>query len=67
MKKNDVRRCPHCKILIQRIDGCYRVTCTGCKKSICWKNKADGTPCMEIFETSSECYSHLTKEHGGYW
>ncbi|CAK75656.1 unnamed protein product (macronuclear) [Paramecium tetraurelia] len=67
MKKNDVRRCPHCKILIQRIDGCYRVTCTGCKKSICWKNKADGTPCMAIFETSSECYSHLTKEHGGYW
>ncbi|CAD8152835.1 unnamed protein product [Paramecium octaurelia] len=67
MKKNDVRRCPHCKILIQRIDGCYRVTCTGCKKSICWKNKADGTPCMALFETSSECYSHLTKEHGGYW
>ncbi|CAK62098.1 unnamed protein product (macronuclear) [Paramecium tetraurelia] len=67
MKEQDIRKCPSCQALIQRIDGCYRVTCSVCKQSICWKNNNKGVPCMQVFKTSSECYEHLSKEHGGYW
>ncbi|CAD8143241.1 unnamed protein product [Paramecium pentaurelia] len=67
MKEQDIRKCPSCQALIQRIDGCYRVTCSVCKQSICWKNNKKGVPCMMVFKTSSECYEHLSKEHGGYW
>ncbi|XP_069620140.1 E3 ubiquitin-protein ligase RNF14-like isoform X1 [Ranitomeya imitator] len=28
--------CPSCKAPIQKIDGCNRMTCTGCKKNFCW-------------------------------
>ena len=39
LKENNIRRCPNqaCKMPIQRLDGCYRVTCTKCGKSMCFK------------------------------
>lgn len=39
MKENNIRRCPNssCKFPIERTDGCYRVTCTKCDKSMCFK------------------------------
>ncbi|CAK71003.1 unnamed protein product (macronuclear) [Paramecium tetraurelia] len=67
MKEQDIRKCPSCQALIQRIDGCYRVTCSVCNKSICWKDNKKGVPCMQVFKTASECYDHLSKYHGGYW
>lgn len=49
---------------MQRVDGCYRVTCSRCQQSICWKCPRDKMP---IYKTADECYKHLTNEHGGYW
>lgn len=51
-------------MLMQRVDGCYRVTCSRCQQSICWKCPRDKMP---IYKTADECYKHLTNEHGGYW
>ena len=62
MKENDVRKCPHCKSLIQKLDGCFRITCRSCKSEICWKDK-----CMKIFPSAQECYNHLSQVHGGYY
>ncbi|XP_073507354.1 E3 ubiquitin-protein ligase RNF14-like isoform X2 [Phyllobates terribilis] len=28
--------CPSCKAPIQKIDGCNRMTCSGCKQNFCW-------------------------------
>lgn len=66
MEEQDVRICPNptCMMLIQRIDGCYRVTCSKCQQSICWKCPRDNMP---IYKTAEECYKHLTDKHGGYW
>lgn len=62
IQENDVRKCPGCNMLIEKIDGCNRVTCGTCQKSICWF-----TGCMQIFNTSTECYSHMQQAHANYW
>ncbi|CAD8074640.1 unnamed protein product [Paramecium sonneborni] len=68
MKKEDIRFCPVCRSLAQKISGCMSVACSGCKKYICWKNLPNSDkPCMKIFINSSECHTHLTNVHGGYY
>ena len=42
------RKCPKCGMAIEKLDGCNRVTCTNCERSICWN-------CMQPFATSSVC------------
>lgn len=39
MQQNGVRTCPNkaCKMPIIRTDGCFRVTCSRCNKSMCFK------------------------------
>ena len=34
--------------------------CTNCKIHICWK-------CLKTFKTSTQCYDHLQKDHGGIY
>lgn len=55
----NVQQCPtpDCGI-IEKSEGCNRVHCIKCKKQICWK-------CLDAFDTSQECYAHLTEKHGG--
>ncbi|CAD8070096.1 unnamed protein product [Paramecium sonneborni] len=68
MKKEDIRFCPVCRSLAQKISGCMSVACSSCKKYICWKNLPNSDkPCMKIFISSSECHTHLTNVHGGYY
>ena len=50
--------CPNCKTGIEKDGGCNRVGCAACKAQICWK-------CKQWFQTSTECYQHLTDKHGG--
>lgn len=56
MKKEDIRYCPECRSLAQKISGCMSVTCASCKKCICWKDDKSGKPCMKVFATSGECH-----------
>ncbi|ESK90301.1 ring finger protein [Moniliophthora roreri MCA 2997] len=58
MDKNDVKRCPGCKVPIERSEGCNHVTCTRCRAHICWV-------CLETFPGGEGIYSHMRNEHGG--
>ncbi|KAK0114810.1 hypothetical protein ONS95_014291 [Cadophora gregata] len=59
MKESDTRRCPKCTLAIQKTYGCNHMECAECKAHICWA-------CMKVFETSKECYGHMTEAHGSY-
>jgi len=38
MRKNpNIKRCPKCKYLIEKDEGCLVMTCTACKHKFCWK------------------------------
>ena len=55
-----VKPCPDCGILCEKVSGCNRITCGGCKNSWCWK-------CGKFSaDTAAKVYAHLNKEHGGY-
>ena len=51
-----------CKAPIVRIDGCFKVQCTRCKKCMCFKCPEQA---MEAYNTPTEAYEHLDKKHGG--
>ena len=55
----NVQKCPtpDCGF-IDKFEGCNHVTCTNCKKHICWK-------CLDLFDTSADCYTHMSQKHGG--
>ncbi|KRX04985.1 hypothetical protein PPERSA_06619 [Pseudocohnilembus persalinus] len=54
------KRCPKCKSLIMKSDGCNRVPCAskGCGAHICWI-------CDQYFDTSRKGYDHIEKQHKG--
>ena len=52
------KRCPKCQSVIEKNDGCNRITCR-CGANFCWK-------CGQGFE-SGEIYQHLNTAHGGYY
>ncbi|CAG2208971.1 DHX8 [Mytilus edulis] len=56
--KLDIKKCPKCSTLIEKIDGCNRVTCKACTTNICWV-------CLNHYPTAGDCYDHLYQEHGG--
>ena len=49
---------------IMRLDGCFRVTCSRCNKSMCFKCDPDK---MIAYDDYNDCYKHLNDVHGGYW
>ncbi|TVY16571.1 ATP-dependent RNA helicase DEAH12-like protein [Lachnellula arida] len=57
-KKLNIKACPKCKTLMEKIEGCNHMSCPACKAHLCWV-------CMAVFETSDPCYNHMVKEHGG--
>ncbi|KAG0482615.1 hypothetical protein HPP92_010699 [Vanilla planifolia] len=54
--KENVKDCPVCKHVIEKVDGCDHISCR-CGRHICWV-------CLEVFPTSDSCYSHLRSLHG---
>ena len=52
------KRCPECRSVIEKIDGCNHITCR-CGAHFCWK-------CGKTFK-SSEIYQHMNTEHGGIY
>ena len=58
MKTLNLRACPKCKIVVQKIDGCNHMHCKkpyGCETHFCWV-------CGVGFNNSAECYGHINKE-----
>nr|CAD1838129.1 unnamed protein product [Ananas comosus var. bracteatus] len=56
--KENVKDCPACKYTIEKRDGCNHIECR-CGRHICWV-------CLEFFQTSDDCYSHLRSVHQSY-
>ncbi|CAK9169698.1 unnamed protein product [Ilex paraguariensis] len=53
--KEHVKKCPICGFTIEKVDGCNHVQCK-CGRHICWA-------CLEFFDSSDDCYSHLRSVH----
>lgn len=51
--------CPKCKVVVYKDGGCNHMCCP-CGYHWCFI-------CGAGFNTASDCYSHLTQKHGGYW
>ncbi|VDI41957.1 E3 ubiquitin-protein ligase RNF14 [Mytilus galloprovincialis] len=58
--KLNIKKCPNCSTLIEKISGCNRVTCSACTTNICWV-------CLKHFPTAGDCYNHLSNEHGSVY
>ncbi|WAR27221.1 DEAHC-like protein [Mya arenaria] len=52
------KSCPVCNISIEKIDGCYHITCK-CGSHVCWK-------CLKYFSSMSACYGHMQAEHDSF-
>lgn len=50
--------CPKCATLIEKVDGCNHVECSGCHGHICWV-------CVKVFVSSEAAYRHMNDAHGG--
>jgi hypothetical protein len=50
--------CPKCATLIEKVDGCNHVECSGCHGHICWE-------CVRVFASSEAAYKHMNDVHGG--
>jgi hypothetical protein len=59
-EQNDIRPCPRCKTNIEKAYGCNHMECVQCKAHICWYPS-----CMRDFESSHDCYAHMSRTHGG--
>ena len=55
----NVRKCPKCKIMIEKNGGCNHMTCPKCQAHICWR-------CMGVFSADT-IYPHMTDAHGGMY
>ncbi|KIL62242.1 hypothetical protein M378DRAFT_1055929 [Amanita muscaria Koide BX008] len=58
-KDHDVKRCPGCRITIERVEGCNHMTCTQCLTHICWV-------CMATFPKGEGIYGHMRSVHGDF-
>ncbi|CAH1800432.1 unnamed protein product [Owenia fusiformis] len=52
------KRCPKCRTLIEKNKGCNHVACSNCHSHLCWL-------CLEVCSSSTSCYDHLDRIHGG--
>jgi LSD1 subclass zinc finger protein len=55
----NVKQCPNCSTIIEKISGCNRVACASCHTHICWV-------CLKHYTTAGECYDHLTVKFDGF-
>ncbi|KAK2459948.1 hypothetical protein APHAL10511_008033 [Amanita phalloides] len=55
---NGAKKCPSCRVWIQKTAGCNHVHCRMCKAHICWV-------CLARYRTANDVYEHLREVHGG--
>ncbi|XP_018421123.1 PREDICTED: E3 ubiquitin-protein ligase RNF14 [Nanorana parkeri] len=56
------KACPRCGTYIQKIDGCNKMVCTGCRQYFCWlcmRILSRGNPYEHFNDPSSDCFNHL--------
>uniref|UniRef100_G3MS40 RBR-type E3 ubiquitin transferase n=1 Tax=Amblyomma maculatum TaxID=34609 RepID=G3MS40_AMBMU len=58
------RKCPHCHLVIEKLDGCNKMTCRRCGKHFCWIcmvaiDSSTGNPYDHFSNASSKCYNKL--------
>ena len=53
----DDKKCPQCKIITHRIDGCFHMNCTRCNVHWCWE--------CNHFTSQTDAYSHICTK--GIW
>uniref|UniRef100_A0A8C5WIJ1 E3 ubiquitin-protein ligase RNF14 n=1 Tax=Leptobrachium leishanense TaxID=445787 RepID=A0A8C5WIJ1_9ANUR len=56
------KSCPRCGTHIQKIDGCNKMTCTGCKQYFCWLcmgSLTRGNPYSHFNDSSTPCFNQL--------
>jgi len=58
MAGNGVKKCPGCKVPIEKAAGCNHVVCSQCRTHVCWV-------CMRTFPGGQGIYDHMRAEHGG--
>ncbi|KAI8956038.1 hypothetical protein F4801DRAFT_527810 [Xylaria longipes] len=56
--RSSVKDCPKCQTTVEKIDGCNHMQCGGCNIHLCWV-------CLQTFEESRACYTHMGEIHGG--
>lgn len=62
MRRNprERKRCPKCRIPIEKTEGCNHVCCRRCRAHICWV-------CPQLyFENEQSCYAHLMSVHDSF-
>jgi hypothetical protein len=52
------KACPKCATLIEKVDGCNHVECSGCHGHLCWE-------CVKVFASPDAAYQHMNDAHGG--
>ena len=52
-RNEHIKKCPTCKILIEKDGGCNRMTCPECETHICWRC-GGGFPLDEIYVAKLE-------------
>ncbi|KAM4677290.1 E3 ubiquitin-protein ligase RNF14-like isoform 1-T3 [Discoglossus pictus] len=61
LEKNS-KGCPRCGTPIQKIDGCNKMTCTGCQQYFCWlcmNTLSRGNPYHHFNDPASPCFNLL--------
>ncbi|CAL8081291.1 unnamed protein product [Orchesella dallaii] len=60
--QKESKSCPHCKVPIEKFEGCNKVTCFKCNTYFCWlclKQLEAGNPYFHFNDPSSQCYNNL--------
>jgi len=47
------RKCPHCSIFVDKLDGCNKMTCTKCHSYFCWM-------CLQVL-SKTDPYGHFSR------
>jgi len=54
--RNNIKRCPSCRVMIEKTVGCNHITCR-CGAHVCWR-------CLGVFAVDT-IYTHMHTAHGG--
>ncbi|UJR14050.1 hypothetical protein I4U23_001047 [Adineta vaga] len=60
--QSTARRCPHCSIFVDKLEGCNKMTCVKCHSYFCWtclQVLSKTNPYGHFNEPSSKCFNKL--------